>query len=121
MNWQVDGMLDLLNQLSKIDYENLDIDELLEQRECNPFDCEWMRVYQAIEALKVNQEVDDTTEIREKAFMIVYEQSGSDELAGYVSDDFGLIADSKSLHYSDKWLTKLIVCYQKNTIPCGEL
>ena len=48
-------MLDLLNKLSKIDYENLDIDELLEQRECNPFDCEWMRVYRAIEALKVNQ------------------------------------------------------------------
>ena len=121
MNWQVDEMLDLLNKLSKIDYENLDIDELLEQRECNPFDCEWMRVYRAIEALKVNQQVDDTTEIRKKVFLIVYEQSGSDELAGYVSDDFGLIADGKSLHYSDKWLTKLIACYQKATIPCGEL
>lgn len=114
-------MLDLLNKLSKIDYENLDIDELLEQRECNPFDCEWMRVYRAIEALKVNQQVDDTTEIREKAFMIVYDQSSSDELAGYVSDDFGLIADSKALHYSDGWLSKLIACYQKATIPCGEL
>ena len=46
---------------------------------------------------------------------------GSHELAGYISDDFGLIADSKALNYSDKWLDQLIACYEKAVIPCGEL
>ena len=42
-------------------------------------------------------------------------------MAGYISDDFGLIADSKRLGYSDKWLEKLIFCYENARIPCGEL
>ncbi len=114
-------MYELLSKLDKIGYEKLDIDEILDQRENNPFDSEWVRVYQAVEELKKDKDVDDTTDIRKKAFIIVYEQSDCDELAGYISDDFGLIADSKKLNYSDEWLDKLIACYEKAIIPCGEL
>lgn len=53
--------------------------------------------------------------------MKVYERSACDELAGYISDDFGLIADNKTPDYSDEWLDKLISCYEKAIIPCGEL
>ena len=42
-------------------------------------------------------------------------------MAGYISDDFSLIADSKRLGYSDEWLDKLISCYENARIPCGEL
>lgn len=114
-------MLDLLNKLNNIHYEELDIDEILDKRESNPFDCEWIRVYQAVEELKNGKNVDDNTDIRKKAYIIVYEKSNNDELAGYISDDFGLIADSKTQNYSDKWLDKLIACYEKEIIPCGEL
>ena len=45
-------MLELLDNLKKVNYETIDIDDFLDQRECDPFDSEWVRVYQAIEELK---------------------------------------------------------------------
>ncbi len=114
-------MLQLLNKLNNINYKEFNIDELLDKRDSEPFDSEWVRVYRAVEELKKSNIVDSTKEIEERAYMIVYEKSEDSELAGYISDDFGLIADSKALHYSDKWLDKLIACYEKAVIPCGEL
>ena len=114
-------MYELLDNLSQINYEELDIDDFLDQRDSDPFDSEWVRVYQALEELKKGKTVADTREIEKKAYITVYEKSENDELAGYISDDFGLIADSKRLGYSDKWLEKLISCYENTRIPCGEL
>lgn len=114
-------MFELLNKLNNIKYEELDIDEILDKRESDPFDSEWMRVYQAIKELKKGKKFDHTTDIEEKAYITVYEKTDNDELAGYISDDFGLIADSKTLNYSDEWLDKLVACYEKAIIPCGEL
>lgn len=114
-------MLELLDKLSQINYEELDIDDFLDQRDSDPFDSEWVRVYQSLEELKKGKTVEDTREIEKKAYITVYEKSEDDELAGYVSDDFGLIADSKRLGYSDEWLDKLISCYENARIPCGEL
>ena len=111
-------MVELLNKLNNIQYEELDIDDILDKRESDPFDSEWMRVYRE---LKKGKKFDDTTEIEKKAFVTVYEKSHNDELAGYISDDFGLIADGKVLSYADEWLDKLAVCYEKAIIPCGEL
>jgi len=105
----------------EINYEELDIDDFLEQRDSDPFDSEWVRIYQALEELKKGKTVADTREVEKKAYITVYEKSENDELAGYISDDFGLIADSKRLNYSDEWLDKLISCYENARIPCGEL
>lgn len=49
-------MFELLDNLKKVNYETLDIDVFLDQRECEPFDSEWIRVYQAIEELKKKPE-----------------------------------------------------------------
>lgn len=49
------------------------------------------------------------------------EFTGDSDLAGYVSDDFGLIADARVLGYQDLWLDKLVACYEKGMIPCGSL
>ena len=114
-------MLELLDTLSKVDFEGFDIDDFLAQRESNPFDGEWMRVYQAVEALKKDNAVDNTREIEKKAYITVYEKTEDDEVAGYIADDFGLIADSKRLGYSNEWLDKLIFCYKNARIPCGKL
>ena len=114
-------MYELLDKLSQINYEELDIDNFLDQRDSDPFDSEWVRIYQALEELKKGKTVADTREIEKKAYITVYEKSENDELAGYISDDFGLIADSKRLNYSDEWLEKLISCYENARIPCGEL
>ncbi len=38
-------MYELLDKLSQINYEELDIDDFLDQRDGDPFDSEWVRVY----------------------------------------------------------------------------
>ena len=114
-------MFELLDNLKKVNYETLDIDDFFDQRECEPFNSEWIRVYQAIEELKKERAVEDTREIEKKAYITVFEKTECDDLAGYIADDFGLIADSIMLNYSDEWLEKLISCYKKAIIPRGNL
>ena len=97
----MDLMNELLKCLNSIDYNIFDEDylnELLDSRDSAPFDNEWCRVDEEIEALKNTQSYTDKNEeeqgnIREKAFMII-EENIDGELAEYVSDDFGLIYDS---------------------------
>lgn len=121
-------MNELLNCLSGIDYDTFDEDylnELLDSRDSVPFDTEWCRVNEEIKALKNAQGYSDENEeeqgkIREKAFMIIEENTES-ELADYVSDDFGLIYDSLVLNYKDEWLNKVIEAYKNKKIPAGEL
>lgn len=124
----MDFMNELLNCLNSIDYDTLDEDtlnELLDIRHSPPFDTEWCRVDEEIKALKDTQSYTDENEekqdkIREKAFMIIEKNTGS-ELSDYVSDDFGLIYDSLVLNYKDEWLNKLITVYKNKKIPSGEL
>ena len=62
-------MFELLDKLKKVNYETIDIDDFLDQRERDPFDSEWVRVYQAIEELKKGKEMVDTREIEKKAYI----------------------------------------------------
>ena len=114
-------MIELLNKLNNINFEELDIDEFLNKRDIEPFDSNWVRVYQIIEEMKKGRAIDSTKDIEKKVYIIVYEQTGNNELAGYISDDFGLIADSKILGYTEEWLEKFISCYENSLLPCGVL
>ena len=114
-------MEQLLNNLKMINYENINLDELLVGREDMLFDSEWIRVYDEIKELKNRTTITDNMKIREKVFLIVYEKLLSDDLAAYVSDDFGLIFDSIILNYKDEWLDKFIKCYEQLHIPSGIL
>lgn len=110
-------MEQLINNLRKINYENLNLDEVLTGRDNKTFDSEWIRVFDEIKELKNSVKITDNTHIRESAYLIVYENSNSDDLAAYVSDDFGLIFDSIILNYRDEWFDKLIRCYEELNIP----
>lgn len=124
----VDLMNEFFNYINSIDYNIFDeyyLNELLDSRDSAPFDTEWCRVNEEIEALKNAQSYTDENEeeqgkIREKVYMIIEENIES-ELSEYVSDDFGLIYDSLILNYKDEWLDKLIVAYKNRKIPAGEL
>lgn len=48
----------------------------------------------------------------ETVFKIIYELANDGDLVGYISDDFGLIVDSRILKYSNAWLDKLICSYK---------
>ena len=67
-----------------------------------------------------DEDEETQVKIREKAFMII-QQNTKNELAAYVSDDFGLIYDSLILNYKDEWLDKVIAVYKNKKIPSGEL
>lgn len=67
-------MLELLDALSKVDFEGFDIDNFLAQREITPFDSERMRVYQTVETLKKNHVINSTREFEKKAYITVYEK-----------------------------------------------
>ena len=97
------------------------MEKFLRQRTSSPFYRGWGKILQGPEDTKKGKTVADTREIEKKAYITVYEKAENAELAGYISDDFGLIADSKRLNYSDEWLDKLVSCYENARIPCGEL
>ena len=42
----------LIELLKQIDFSTLDIDELLDNRDAEVFDAEWIRVYNVVESLK---------------------------------------------------------------------
>ena len=119
-------MKDLIEILSSIKYDALNIDELLDCRDSKVFDLEWTRIYKAIEALKNEEnyselEKIENSNIRETVFKKIYALTNDGDLAGYISDDFGLIFDAQLLEYEDAWLNKLISCYNNKSIPCGIL
>ncbi len=124
----MDFMDQLMDCLSKIDYSTFDeayIDGLIDRRDSAPFDTEWCRVDAAVNAMKnghayTDENAEEQEKIREKAFMVLAQKTGS-ELAGYVSDDFGLIYDSIVCNYRDNWLDRLIEAYKNGRIPAGEL
>ncbi|MGN0159989.1 MAG: hypothetical protein ACI4AQ_01225 [Lachnospiraceae bacterium] len=116
----------ILMLLKQIDFSTFDIDELLDNRDAEVFDAEWVRVYNEVESLKNAEnysevEKKNNSEVREQVFRMIYELTSDGDLAGYVSDDFGLIADAKLLRYGDSWFHKLCACYENRTIPCGSL
>lgn len=103
-------------------FENSDIDMLLDLREEEPFDSEWMRVFYILEQKEISEsEKYDIERIREKAYLVTYEVSGSSYIAGYVSDDFEIIAKAYIIGLNDKWLNALIWSYTMNEFPCGDL
>lgn len=118
----------LLKSLEAIDFTSFDeeyIDNILDNRDNDPFDSEWCRVYEEINSLKTeeNYTKDNKSEfldISQKAFKIL-SKNNCGELSAYVSDDFAMIYDSLILVYKDEWLDKLINAYESGRIPTGEL
>ncbi len=116
----------LLEALEKIDFSQIDCDEVLHARDIEVFDNEWMRVYDEIENMKTekNYTTDQkkkSDDVRERCFKKVYKLSDNGEISGYISDDFGLIIDSEIVGYTDKWLNKLIESYRNFVVPSGRL
>ena len=114
-----------LNLLSHVDFSGDNADDLLEARESDPFDSEWMRCYGAIQDAEVEAELQKTNviidDLREWTFKQAHGISGNAEIAGYVADDFELIARALQADWSDEWLGALWQEYRAGRFPCGEL
>ncbi len=115
-----------LDLLGKVDFSDADLaDDLLEARESDPFDSEWLRVYSAVQDAEVEAELQTKSvtidELREWAFKRAHGISGNAEIAGYVADDFELIARALQADYNDEWLGAMWQEYRTGRFACGDL
>ncbi|NFH70898.1 hypothetical protein FDC35_11205 [Clostridium botulinum] len=116
---------ELLEKLNESMFKNRDFDEILDLRDSDLFDKEWIRIYTAIEEKKKTkgyskEDKQLSDEYRKKAYLKVYDLCKNDSLAAYISDDFGVICDSELVGYVDNWLKSLIETYTYSKIPCGD-
>lgn len=101
-------------------FENLDVDSALDQRDSDPFDSEWIRVYEKLQSIS-EKATSDNEAIRKLAFEKALEFSSGGEVAEYISDDFGLMYDALVCGYNDPWLSGLAHCYSKSRFPFGSI
>ncbi len=111
------------NQIIKKDFfDNHDLDDLLDMRDDEEFDSEWMRTYDILNRVEMDEKQKKTIDsIREMSFLMAYNLSGDSDVASCVSDDFELICKAYVIGYDDNWLNSLIMSYAKGEFPCGRL
>ena len=98
----------------------------LDARDSDPFDATWMAHYTALQPLEVTHPLQPEeraliSRIRERAFKAAFATSSSADLAGYISDDFDLLARALCLDYESPWLSALLHSYVQGTFPTGDL
>ncbi len=98
-----------------------DLDEVLDERDCQAFDSEWVRVCNALDAHATGTDEQLVTRLREAAFKKTYAMTENSDLAAYVSDDFGLIGMALLTSFADPWLNALWIEYREQRLPYGEL
>ena len=104
------------------DKENFaDIDCLLDERDKDIFAKQWTAEYSNIEKIKSRNNEKLIDKYREKIFKIVFKQTDNDDLAAYVSDDFGLLADALNSDYRSRWIEALQFYYINGKIPKGNI
>ncbi len=99
--------------------------QMLNARDSQIFDAEWMRVYSAVQDIEVEGERQTKNvmidELCEWAFKRALAISSHADVAACVADDFDLLARALQADYSDEWLGALWQEYRAGRFPCGDL
>ncbi len=96
------------------------VEDILDARDSEDFASQWMRVYASIDSQKrmISQiQSEYSTKIRELAYLRAYARWKSPDLAAYISDDFGLIADTAALGVYEPWVEAMLEKYKEGKIP----
>ncbi|WML32950.1 hypothetical protein [Clostridium sp. OS1-26] len=114
----------IINYLKTLDAAQ--IDEVLKNRDCEIFSTQWTRVYNEVSKIKQKENLTEIyrkhdEKLRRNIFLEVYNITLSEDMASYVSDDFGLILDSLAFEYKDNWISSLWSQYIRGKMPQGEL
>jgi len=106
----------------------LDSNSYLDERDRAPFDENWCNAFELIEKSKIKLSSkekkllkDRVAVLRETIFKLTIRISHDSELAGYISDDFGLIFDALALNLGDPWVQALLNEYLSGRLPKGSL
>ncbi|HDS1766551.1 hypothetical protein NPS42_01900 [Pseudomonas putida] len=96
-----------------------DWNEALDRRDDDVFDSVWSDAFEELKNLEYSSESDEkaVSEIREYVFKKIYELVRSPDVAGYISDDIGLVAESISKSCSIEWVGKLFDIYCAGEFP----
>ena len=110
LNLLTDGLLRAVG--ASEDYLNA----VLEGRFQNSFESEWLKRWDKV-ACDPSSSSAECSEVREKAFLIAFRKCGNDEIAGLISDDFGLMHSFAVLGLADEWVKEMLEVYERGDIP----
>jgi len=103
-------------------YASIDCDQMLDRRDEEAFDNAWNACFEEVTALwdaydnrdSMDERID---QIRREAFLAVSRASNQHDIAGYVSDDFELIARACVLGVVHPFVDCLWQHYMRGTFP----
>ncbi len=95
---------------------------MLDLRDENAFESEWLRVDEEIRAREAEMLLEDDErkvleQIRERTFKIAFQNTRNAEIAASVSDDFDVMARAKRVGLNNSWLDNLIQEYATGKFP----
>lgn len=96
------------------------VDVVLDIRDSDEFSEQWMAAFDAVQSSKAEMtrsQTDLSTRIREAAYLLAYSRWHSPDLAAYVSDDFGLIADAAACGVNNAFVGELLSAYKRGVVP----
>lgn len=100
----------------KVFDKELDWDAELDARDTHEFDSAWNSSYEKLHELSPS-ESQTTRDVREYAFKQTFRITRNAELAGYVSDDWGLISTALENNIQIEFINNLWNSYLKGNFP----
>lgn len=93
---------------------------LLERREQPAFDDAWGSVFKTLHEMSYRNPMAeaDIASLREFAFKAMLQLTEDAEVAAYVSDDIGLIADALAKALMSTYCDQLLASYKAGCFPC---
>ncbi len=117
----VEKLLSELNEgqiLTQQTFEGLDVEVYLDERDASAFADEWMQSFERWAQATAVAEEEVLRACREQAFKQTLALTGEPELAGYVSDDLGLIGAALLQDMvNDIFVNKLLESYRQGRLP----
>jgi hypothetical protein len=120
----IEELLTLLNEGQVIERISISTDQeielILDSREREDFSSQWMESFDNVESQKSSMEnrlAESVAQIRKVAYLKSYARWKSPDLAAYISDDFGLIADAIAMSIADPRLDLLLNSYLAGAVP----
>jgi len=132
-------LVDEYKLLTLVDLKIHNIEDLMERRDSEIFAGRWGVVDDELAKFRNDppgqfryripiKERKIISSIEEEVYFRVYNSCADeemliyyDDLSAYLSEDFGLIAESLYWGYNSAWLNALFHEYTEHRIPCGEL
>ncbi|KPM61345.1 hypothetical protein CXG50_07430 [Pseudomonas plecoglossicida] len=95
-------------------------EELLDSRERPSFDNAWISNFKTLQGISYQEPNSEAnvTVLREFAFKEMFRLTADAEIAGYISDDIGLLAEALAKGHLTTWCEKLLASYQSGHFPC---